>query len=613
MQSTKYWGDLMKLREIVLKNFRGYYRETRIPVDDLTALIGKNDVGKSTILEALDIFFNQIKIDIGDRNVLHIDEETVVGCIFDDLPASIVLENVTTSLEREYLLNDNGRLEIWKNYPANGKQTIWIRAKHPSNESFDDLLLKKNAELKAKIRSAGLEEQVNLTINSEMRCALWASLGTSITFETKLINADQVDEKKLWPKIEPFLPAYRLFKADRPSTDEDQEAQDPMQHAVKTAIEEQSEELTRIAEEVQRKVSEVASNTIEKLREFDSDLAAMLTPTFKKAPMWEKAFSFSLTGDNAIPLNKRGSGIRRLVLFSFFRATTESSLFEQKNIIYAVEEPETSQHPDAQKMIVNTFREMTEKNGCQVIITTHVPGLAGQLPLKSLRYITNSEGYPEVAYGDHDEEMLKRIADTLGVFPDFAPALAPHHGVKLIICVEGPNDIAFISAISKIAHQADNRIVDLNVTQDIVIIPLGGSVLKDWVNHNYLQKLGTPEFHIYDSDNTNAHASECDRINRRGDGSSARMTQKREMENYIHSQVVQELFNIQIEIDDTMDVSTEISNIIRAANPEGFSPQTVKKKLNKIGAAKMTLELLQSRDPQGEVLGWLRQISEIVQ
>lgn len=108
-------------------------------------------------------------------------------------------------------------------------------------------------------------------------------------------------------------------------------------------------------------------------------------------------------------------------------------------------------------------------------------------------------------------------------------------------------------------------------------------------------------------------ANECDRINRRGDGSSARVTQKREMENYIHSQVVRELFNIQIDIDDTMDVSTEISNIIRAADPEGFSPQTVKKKLNRIGAAKMTLELLESRDPQGEVLGWLRQISEIIQ
>lgn len=50
----------MKLREIILQNFRGYYNETRIPVDDLTALIGQNDVGKSTILEALDIFLQQI-------------------------------------------------------------------------------------------------------------------------------------------------------------------------------------------------------------------------------------------------------------------------------------------------------------------------------------------------------------------------------------------------------------------------------------------------------------------------------------------------------------------------------------------------------------------------
>ena len=52
----------MKLREVILKNFRGYYDETRISINDLTALIGKNDVGKSTILEALEIFFNQAKI-----------------------------------------------------------------------------------------------------------------------------------------------------------------------------------------------------------------------------------------------------------------------------------------------------------------------------------------------------------------------------------------------------------------------------------------------------------------------------------------------------------------------------------------------------------------------
>lgn len=52
----------MKLREVVLKNFRGYYDETRITIDDLTALIGKNDIGKCTILEALDIFLIRSKL-----------------------------------------------------------------------------------------------------------------------------------------------------------------------------------------------------------------------------------------------------------------------------------------------------------------------------------------------------------------------------------------------------------------------------------------------------------------------------------------------------------------------------------------------------------------------
>lgn len=64
----------MKLRQVILRNFRGYRDEIRIGLDDLTAFIGKNDVGKSTILEALEIFFNNdtVKVEAAD------------GCIFGD-------------------------------------------------------------------------------------------------------------------------------------------------------------------------------------------------------------------------------------------------------------------------------------------------------------------------------------------------------------------------------------------------------------------------------------------------------------------------------------------------------------------------------------------------
>ena len=53
-----------------MRNFRRYLNETTINFNDLTVLVGKNDAGKSTILEALDVFFNDgsgcIKIDKND-------------------------------------------------------------------------------------------------------------------------------------------------------------------------------------------------------------------------------------------------------------------------------------------------------------------------------------------------------------------------------------------------------------------------------------------------------------------------------------------------------------------------------------------------------------------
>lgn len=63
----------MKLIGVKLKNFRGYNNEIIINLDDLTVFVGKNDIGKSTILEALDIFFNDGKtcgkLDSNDSSV----------------------------------------------------------------------------------------------------------------------------------------------------------------------------------------------------------------------------------------------------------------------------------------------------------------------------------------------------------------------------------------------------------------------------------------------------------------------------------------------------------------------------------------------------------------
>lgn len=601
----------MKLKKVIIHNFRGYSRMTEIPIDQLTALIGKNDVGKSTILDALDVFFNKNKMEAADRNVHCGEDDVIIGCIFSDYPAEVLLDGtVTTSLEREYLLNEDGFLEIRKHYSPSGKESVYILANHPTNEPYDCLLQKKNTDLKALIRSAGIQDAANLSINSEMRAALWSSLGESLVLSQREICADKEDAKNIWQKLTEYLPQYHVFRVEGPTTDDDAVAQNPMMLAVKEAIEERSDELTRIAEEIKERVSQVANKTLDKLSEFDAALASSLNPQFKKDPAWDKAFSFSLTGDEDIPLNKRGSGIRRMVLFSFFRAACEENMDGSSDIIYAVEEPETSQHPDFQKMIIQTFEQMTENPRCQIIITTHVPGLAGMIPVESLRYVTSGEGYPEVESGTSG--TIVRIAETLGVMPDITPPLRPEaREIRLIVCVEGPTDIDFLKSITTALHREKDEIKPVDALPDVILIHLGGSTLQDWVNHNYLQKLGVPEYHIYDSDNTGAHQAQCDTVNARGDDSSARMTSKREIENYIHKDAIEEEYGFTVEITDDMDVPMTISDMLRARGMGSFKESKVKRRLNQKAALRMTFDRLRERDPNNDVLTWVCDIEDI--
>src|SRR5690606_41139970 len=77
----------MRLKALILRNFIGYKGEVRIPIHpDMTAFIGKNDVGKSTILDALGIFFDSplVKFDTSDLCVYSEDKEVRIGCVFED-------------------------------------------------------------------------------------------------------------------------------------------------------------------------------------------------------------------------------------------------------------------------------------------------------------------------------------------------------------------------------------------------------------------------------------------------------------------------------------------------------------------------------------------------
>lgn len=96
----------MKLVGITLQNFRCYQYPIATRFDNLTTFARKNDIGKSTILEALEIFFNNatVRVEPQDVHIRGADSNISITCEFTGLPASLSVDaGAETGLSGEYL------------------------------------------------------------------------------------------------------------------------------------------------------------------------------------------------------------------------------------------------------------------------------------------------------------------------------------------------------------------------------------------------------------------------------------------------------------------------------------------------------------------------------
>lgn len=621
----------MKLISFTVENFRCYRETFKVEVDSFTAIVGRNDIGKSALLEALAIYFDQAKLDQFDASVGGDAGNVRVSCEFSDLPTHLILDaDNPTTLSSEYLLNERGNLEITKVYNANLAipriSKVVATALHPTAESYSDLLALKQRELLLRAADLGVDlADVNRTRNAEIRGAIWES-SDDLRLSEGQVDLQNGVGKEVWSALSKYLPAYWLFKSDRASTDQDREAQDPLNAAIAEAVKAVEGDLAAITERVKAEVVKVAQLTLEKISEMDADLSATLDPIVK-TKRWETLFQTSVTGDDGIPLNKRGSGVRRLILLNFFRAQVESVASDNENssVIYAIEEPETSQHPRNQRLLLSTLQRLTTDPSRQVLITTHTPMLARAIPESQLRFIHGNGPNRALAAGGGD--LNGDISKSLGVLAD--------HNVKIFIGVEGPNDISFLIEISKVLSDADDRILNLERLEsdgDLIFIPLGGSCLALWADR--LQALNRPELHICDRDTPVEQAPKYGdhviAVNAR-EGCMAYNTTRREMENYIHPIAIIEAYRAngcEIALPDLFSDFDDVPLLVARAMHEANSPNSwgdlsevnkkkkmsqAKKIINGEAVKRMNVDRLRECGAYDEVYLWLNNIKEIVE
>jgi hypothetical protein len=359
----------------------------------------------------------------------------------------------------------------------------------------------------------------------------------------------------------------------------------------------------------------------------DVGLATQLNPQIG-VKKWESLFNESITGDEDIPINKRGGGVKRLILLNFFRAKVEQEASKNNDapVIYAIEEPETSQHPHNQRLLMSALLDLSADN--QVVVTAHTPMLARVIPDLSLRYIHHNEDDSREIYCGGGETN-KMLAKSLGVLPDNA--------IKLFLGVEGKHDIAFLKNISGIIRRDGKEVLDLEKMEldgELIFFPLGGSSLALWTSR--LEPLSRPEFHLFDRDTTppeNAkYQAQADEINGR-ERCKAVITEKREMENYLHYEAINEVYmqvsNIDLGLNanfgDYDDVPFNVAKIVheKSGSPIQWADlkmdvkdkkiSKVKRVLNHVAVPLMTLQRLNEIDPDQQVLNWFQEMAQMTE
>jgi putative ATP-dependent endonuclease of the OLD family len=201
----------MRLISFTLNNFRAYREPSKVSFNGLTTIIGRNDIGKSSILEALEIFFNNdiVKIDQGDANVFTGHSVVSLTAEFADLPASLTLdEGAPTTLHAEYLLSRDGTLIIQKQFDCSKKSVTcetFIQAYHPTAKGVENLLDLKEKDLQAIVKDRQLN--VSLKGNPGMRHAIWTSEPDLVLKDVRLnVSKPKEDAKRIWEQLEAHLP-----------------------------------------------------------------------------------------------------------------------------------------------------------------------------------------------------------------------------------------------------------------------------------------------------------------------------------------------------------------------------------------------------------------------
>lgn len=364
----------MRICQIELKNFRGI-REGKIVLPKHTVLLGANNAGKSTIVEALALLFGR------ERMVSPISDWDFYNGSPQPNSRFYIIATVTDFSSNEphevpdWFIGENAAQPVWWN---NATSTLSTATDAPQGTI-----------LAAQIAMAGRYDDEAC----DFECLRYFYQGESDPFTDSYapvpwrllreVGVFLLSSNRDWDKLLSFR-SSSLLKVIR-----------EYEALPGTTIEELKQQLRSDVAKIEEvaPLSNILNAATEELKSFlligESSKMAYRPTALDSMSVLQSLVAHIAKSDNTlIPVAKHGAGMISLQAFLLLLAFAENRRTTGRNFILAAEEPELHLHPSLHQRLVHRIRSAS----VQSIITTQSPNVASGYQPSEVVYVNNNDG-----------------------------------------------------------------------------------------------------------------------------------------------------------------------------------------------------------------------------
>lgn len=459
----------MKISSVIIDNFKSIRHMEINDIDNAFILVGKNNTGKTAVLDAIRAVAGDYKISPENFNVLGQNIEITITLDIDD--------------EDLYLMNQSGVVSKYKKYD------LWFKDFTSKLPSFQDGKLKftyiVNKDRKARY-SDGVRKN-NIYIPQVFPKVYFIDNQRDIKeFEDGLLRIQgNVELNNLKQHICMFdktrkcnncFDCIGVINKKSPEELSITETSKLMEYKIYNI------ELDKFAETVNKcfKKNGAYSQSVKYGVHYDAG------DSFKM-----KTMVYNEDRDVECEIDSMSAGLKSIYLLSLIETYIQEN--SKLSNIVMIEDPESYLHPQLQKSASEILYRLSKKN--QVIFSTHSPNMLFNFSSKQIKQVVLDEEYYTVVNEDTD---IDEILDDLGYTANDLM------NVSFVFIVEGKQDS---NRLPMLLEKYYSEIYDdEGMLQRISIIPTNSCTnIKTYANLKYINKLYLKDqfLMIRDSDGKN--------------------------------------------------------------------------------------------------------------